>query len=144
MRRRAMADITLSDGTFIPRNTMLLVYSSKQMRDPELYKNPEEFQADRFYDMRKVAGKENQAQFVTTSPEHMGFSHGQHSCPGRFFAANETKILLCHLLLKYDIRVTEGSPRDSVAFGFALIPNPAARLDIRRRKEEIDLVGLPS
>ncbi|OAL47371.1 trichothecene C-8 hydroxylase [Pyrenochaeta sp. DS3sAY3a] len=144
MRRRAMADITLSDGTFIPRNTMLLVYSSKQMRDPKLYKNPEEFQADRFYDMRKVAGKENQAQFVTTSPEHMGFSHGQHSCPGRFFASNETKILLCHLLLKYEIRVTEGSPRDSVAFGFALIPNPAARLDIRRRKEEIDLVGLPS
>ena len=96
-----MADITLSDGTFIPRDTMLLVLS-QQMRDPALYGNPEEFRPDRFYTMRKVSGKENHAQFVTTSPEHMGFSHGQHSCPGRFFAANETKILLCHLLLKYD------------------------------------------
>ena len=141
MRRTTTADVTLSDGTFIPRNTMTLTMSD-QFRDPEIYSDPDKFQFDRFYNMRQIPGKENHAQFVTTSPQHMGFSHGQHSCPGRFFAANETKILLCHLLLKYDIRLAQDSPTDSVAFGFALIPNPGARLDIRRRKEEIDLSAL--
>lgn len=141
MRRRVMSDVTLSDGTFLPRGTMTLT-ASDQFRDPTIYPDPDKFQYDRFYNMRQIAGQANQAQFVTTSPQHMGFSHGQHSCPGRFFAANETKILMCHLLLKYDIRMTEGSPKDSVAFGFALIPNPQARIDIRRRKEELDLSSL--
>lgn len=27
-------------------------------------------------------------------------THGQRSCPGRFFATNEIKYALCHLLLK--------------------------------------------
>lgn len=141
MRRRATEDITLSDGTFIPRKTMTLV-SSHQMRDPDIYPNPDKFDPYRFYNMRQVPGKENLAQFVTTSPQHMGFSHGAHSCPGRFFAGNETKILLCHLLLKYDIRLAKGSPTDSVAFGFALVPHPEARIDLRRRQEEIDLSSL--
>lgn len=141
MRRMAMEDITLSEGTFIPCGTMLLVYTNK-FQNPDVYPNPDQFDPYRFYEMRQIPGKENLAQFVTTSPEHMGFSHGQHSCPGRFFAANETKILLCHLLLKYDIRLAKGSPVDSVAFGFALIPNPKARIEVRRRKEEIDLLNL--
>jgi cytochrome P450 len=141
MRRLTKTDVTLSDGTFIPQDTMTLTMSD-QFRDPTVYPNPDKFQFDRFYNMRQIPGKENHAQFVTTSPQHMGFSHGQHSCPGRFFAANETKILMCHLLLKYDIKLTQGSPSDSVAFGFAIIPNPGARLDIRRRKEEIDLSAL--
>ncbi|KAJ5638388.1 hypothetical protein N7490_008267 [Penicillium lividum] len=138
MRRLVKQDITLSDGEFLPRGTMTLVLS-QQMRDPSLYPNPDEFQPDRFLKMRQIPGKENQAQFVTTSPQHMGFSHGRHACPGRFFAGTETKILLCHLLLKYDFRLTDQSPSDSVAFGFALIPNPGVKLDIRRRKEELDL-----
>lgn len=141
MRRRAMEDITLSDGTFLPRKTMLLV-SSHQMRDAAIYPDPDVFDPYRFYKMRQIPGKENFAQFVTTSPEHMGFSHGAHACPGRFFAANETKIMLCHFLLKYDVRLSKGSPSDSVAYGFALVPDPQARLDIRRRKEEIDLSAL--
>ena len=136
-----MEDITLSDGTFLPRRTMTLVYSP-QMRDPNLYPNPDVFDPYRFHNMRNLPGKENLAQFVTASPQHMGFSYGAHACPGRFFAANEVKILFCHLLLKYDIRMAKGSPVDSVAFGFALIPNPKARIEIRRRKEEIDLLAL--
>jgi len=112
------------------------------MRDPNLYPNPDVFDPYRFHNMRNLPGKENLAQFVTASPQHMGFSYGAHACPGRFFAANEVKILFCHLLLKYDIRMAKGSPVDSVAFGFALIPNPKARIEIRRRKEEIDLLAL--
>lgn len=37
----------------------------------------------------------------------MGFGFGRHSCPGRFFAANEVKIALCHILLKYDFKLAE-------------------------------------
>jgi cytochrome P450 len=48
--------------------------------------------------------KEMFRHFVSTSPEHMAFGFGKHSCPGRFFAAIEVKIALCHILLKYDFK----------------------------------------
>ncbi|KAJ1325847.1 tenellin biosynthesis cytochrome P450 monooxygenase [Microdochium nivale] len=40
---------------------------------------------------------------VSTSDKFMGFSHGSHACPGRFFAANQLKIALAHIALHYDI-----------------------------------------
>lgn len=138
MRRRVMEDMTLSDGTFLPEGTLLVVASS-QLRDPKIYPNPDKFDIYRFYNMRQLPGKENVGQFVTTSPDHVGFGHGPHACPGRFFASNQIKVALCHILLKYDIRVSKGSPTDSMAFGLSLVANPRARLDIRRRKEELDL-----
>lgn len=89
--------------------------------------------------MRKIPGKENTGQFVTTSPEQPAFGHGTHACPGRFFASNQIKIAMCHILLKYDFKLSEGSPSDLVSFGLAAMANPGVRLDIRRRKAELDL-----
>ncbi|EXJ92197.1 hypothetical protein A1O3_00747 [Capronia epimyces CBS 606.96] len=49
-------------------------------------------------------------QFIATSPTYLGFGHGRHSCPGRFFAANELKLLVAYLLTRYDIQmVVEGT-----------------------------------
>jgi cytochrome P450 len=92
--------------------------------------------------MRQTPGKENQAHFVTTSPESLGFGHGQHACPGRFFAANEVKVLLCHLLLKYDFELIPGSDYSIQPYGFNLNTNKGAKIRVRRRKEEIDLDSL--
>ncbi|EXJ93891.1 hypothetical protein A1O1_02284 [Capronia coronata CBS 617.96] len=48
-------------------------------------------------------------QFIATSPTYLGFGHGRHACPGRFFAANELKLLIAYLVMRYDIQmVTEG------------------------------------
>jgi len=42
-------------------------------------------------------------QFVSVSPNSLGFGYGRHACPGRFFAANEIKLLLIHAMLTYDM-----------------------------------------
>ncbi|KAI3397101.1 hypothetical protein diail_11244 [Diaporthe ilicicola] len=41
-----------------------------------------DFDGHRFLRMRQTPGKENQAHFVTTGPDSLGFGHGQHACPG--------------------------------------------------------------
>jgi len=136
-----MEDMTLSDGTFLPKGTLTVVASS-QLRDPKLYPNPDRFDIYRFYNMRKIPGMENTGQFVTTSQDYSAWGHGKHACPGRFLASNTIKIALCHLLIKYDFRLSEGSPTDLVPFGFSLVADPAARVDVRRREQELDLDAL--
>ncbi|KAF4880297.1 Cytochrome P450 monooygenase 1 [Colletotrichum siamense] len=141
MGRIADADVHLSDGTVIPKGMKVAVANTSR-NDPTIYENPLEFDGYRFLRMRQTPGKENQAHFVTTSPDSLGFGHGQHACPGRFFAANEVKIAMCHLLLKYDLELVPGSDSSVQVHGFNLNSNRGAKIRVRRRKEEINLESL--
>lgn len=78
---------------------------------------------------------------INSSLQHMVFGHGTHACPGRFFASNEMKIALCHLLLKYDWSLcpgqTERPANLQVDQGF--LTDPSVKVMIKRRIEEINL-----
>lgn len=109
-----------------------------QMWDSSVYPEGDKFDGYRFLSLRQIPGKETSSQLVATSPEHMGFGHGKHACPGRFFAANEMKIALCHMLLKYDFKAVDECP-PVLKRGVSLLANPTGKVAIRRRKEEIAL-----
>ncbi|KAI2628259.1 cytochrome P450 monooxygenase [Xylaria nigripes] len=139
IRRSVDADIRLSDGTLLKKGSRLHI-DTNLMDDPTIYEDPEEWKADRFLKMRSIPGKENMAQLVTTSNDHLGFGHGDHGCPGRFFAASELKIALCHLLLKYDWDFAPGTETESVSHGFRQKVNPRTRMLCRKReKVELDI-----
>lgn len=93
MHRLATTDVTLSNGMHIKKGQMTGI-SSHNMWSPEIYENPEMFDGYRFLQRRKLPGYEMKSQLVSTSTDHLGFSHGKHACPGRFFAANEVKIAM--------------------------------------------------
>ncbi|CCE30819.1 probable cytochrome P450 monooxygenase (lovA) [Claviceps purpurea 20.1] len=138
MRRMTTENIKLADGTVLPKNTLTLVSAHKHW-DAGSYEEPHRFDGYRFYNLRQVPGKENVSQLVSVSPDHMGFGYGLHACPGRFFASEEIKLVLCHILLKYDFRLVEGTDIEPRKFGLNMNANPAAKLAVRRRKEEIIL-----
>ncbi|KAF9889504.1 hypothetical protein FE257_007214 [Aspergillus nanangensis] len=127
MRRLAAQNIGLSDGTVIPKGASVFV-SCERMWDPKIYPAPEKFDAYRFLKLRETAGHETSAQSVSPSPEHMGFGLGKHACPGRFFAINEVKIALCHILLKYDFKLAEGYTPKPRKNGLSLNSDPFARI----------------
>ncbi|KAF7523222.1 hypothetical protein G7054_g11845 [Neopestalotiopsis clavispora] len=102
MNRYVDQEVTLSDGTVLPKGSRLMVAAN--FKDPQVYSEPEGFDAERFVKKRQESGQENGWQLATTTSDYTLFGHGQHACPGRFFAINELKILLCHLLLKYEWR----------------------------------------
>ncbi|TEA20702.1 Cytochrome P450 monooygenase 1 [Colletotrichum sidae] len=140
LRRFATANITLPDGTLIRKGERTVVVCD-QMMDPDVYPDPETFDIYRFKRMRDEAGADSKAQLVSVSPEHVGFGYGAAACPGRFLAANEVKIALCHLLLKYDWKVAK-RPYKRLVIGTSSFVGPEAMISFRRRKEEVDLEAL--
>ncbi|KAK5167155.1 uncharacterized protein LTR77_007885 [Saxophila tyrrhenica] len=138
MNRLVKNDIILSDGTKLPKGSRILVPDDRT-HDPSIFPEPEKFDVSRFLTLREQSGGESKHQFVTTTSDHLGFGHGQHACPGRFFASNEMKIALSFILLRYDLKFPdgEGRPKD-LAFETANMTAPNLKVQIRRRKEEID------
>ncbi|KAK5629879.1 hypothetical protein RRF57_005594 [Xylaria bambusicola] len=136
MRRVATKPVSLSDGTYLPKGTKMAV-SSYKMWDAETYALPDTWDGYRFLRMREGGGHDvitpHEALLVSTSERHLGFGHGKHACPGRFFAASELKVALAHILTKYDIKLPEGAEVKHRVTGASFYADPFAQLAIRRR-----------
>ncbi|KAK7713135.1 hypothetical protein SLS57_007465 [Botryosphaeria dothidea] len=137
MGRKVMAPLTLSDGTRLPAGAHVAI-PTWPMKDSFYYENPGKFDGRRFLEKRSEPGNEHRWQFVTTTPEHLGFGHGQHACPGRFFASNEIKIAMAHILMKYDWKFEGEVPLKSLRDS-EWIPDPTAKIMVRKREPEIPL-----
>lgn len=105
------------------------------MRDPAVYENPEEWDPARFLRLRSEPSKASEAHLVCPSRDHLGFGYGIHACPGRFFAVHEIKVLLCHLLVKYDWKLAPGTDTSFGYLGDTIFANPETKVLIRRREE---------
>lgn len=140
MHRIASTDIPLPDGHTVPKGAQIKVMMDAHW-NPTVYPDPEVFDPARYLKLRSQEGQENNWQFVTVNENMLGFGHGKHACPGRFFASNEVKIALCWMLIKYDWELVQ--PLDQGWYlGLEVITDSEAKLRYRRRKEEIDLSAI--
>lgn len=63
-------------------------------------------------------------------------SSSRHS-PGRFFAVNELKVIVSHIINEYDLKAeTEGVVPDPVWFGTTPVPDSKAVVYFRKRVRE--------
>ena len=79
VQRKALKDITLVDGTFIPKGTMVCAASYPMHHDDAHYADAEEFDPFRFSRMREKEGEGVKHQFVNTSLDYISFGHGRHA-----------------------------------------------------------------
>ncbi|KAL6155384.1 Cytochrome P450 monooxygenase bsc2 [Exserohilum turcicum] len=140
MHRRVMKGHVLSDGTQLPKNSRIMVMNDK-LRDSSVYEDPDTFKYDRFARLREQPGQEDQHQLASTSSDFATFGHGEHACPGRFFAANQLKITTACLLLKYDFRFQPGQAERAHVVPFEMVEtiDPTLKVEVRRRSEELDV-----
>lgn len=141
MRRIALQDVTISGGLTIRKGERIGI-DAYNMLDPKIHKEPEKYDMYRFMRMREDPNNAIKAQLVSTSPEHLEFGHGHYACPGRFLAADEIKIALCYLLLKYEWKLAPGTSLEYIKAAFFQNVNPLNKLLYKRRKEEITLENI--
>ena len=129
-----MKDFTFSDGTTIPRGTLVSASSHNVHFDDKVYEDPLRFDGFRFSKMREASEKKVGVGMVSSSPVHLPFGHGRHVCPGRYFAAYELKLLFAHILMTYDVKLEiEGVRPPDVWVATTCVPNPKAKVLIRKR-----------
>lgn len=71
---------------------------------------------------------------VTATENYLPFGMGKHSCPGRYFAAVESKLFLAYLAANYDLKLTKGGRPNFVTIGHFPIPPMKGKLMVRRKK----------
>ena len=135
-QRLARKDITLSDGTLIPKGTMVFTPAFAIAHDPNLYSDPSIFDGLRFYHLRqRSADDNNKYQFTTVNREQMQFGMGRHACSGRWMASYQIKLVLAALITKYEFKLMDGKRPRNTGFMTNLHPDLKGQVLFRERNE---------
>lgn len=126
-QRKVYKPITLSNGQFIPAGVIIEIPAHSIVHDPERFDKPDEFDAFRHSRARNnnasvAAGPDGEKkapggggaaahQMVSTSLNNLPFGYGRQACPGRFFAANEIKMIVARAIMDYEIRLADGATK---------------------------------
>ena len=90
-----MKDVTLNDGTFLPKGTLVLAATYPIHLDEDNYASAAEFDPFRFSRMREASeGESTKHQFVNTSIEYVLFGHGKHAWYVRHMHMIEMRVLM--------------------------------------------------
>jgi len=156
-RVRAANGIVLENGVWVPKGATVGVAQEGIHFDENFYERAWEFDAFRFSRSKEeltsegsrakdeTAGETDNTvtkkprrneDLVTTSPHFLAFSHGLHACPGRFFAANQLKLLIVHFVLNYDVQPLATRPPNT-ALGDVMIPPLKATMRVRRKARKV-------
>ncbi|KAI6098493.1 cytochrome P450 [Pisolithus sp. B1] len=136
VQRKAMKNLTLSDGTFIPMGTHLSVLTHAIHHDSAVYENPGVFDPFRFSRLHDNESENARHGMVTVTRDYFPFGYGKHACPGRFLACNELKTMLAHILTSYDVKFEDSISRPtSMHWDLNIIADPTARVMFRKRTD---------
>jgi cytochrome P450 len=129
--------LTTPSGVRVPKGTTVGVPSYAVLQDSSIYEDAQTFKPFRFAEARdEMKGSEYvqraRLSFATTNNDYLVFGHGRNACPGRFFAANELKLVLAHLVMNYDIEQLRTRP-GNIWFGVNRVPPFKATIRIRKR-----------
>ncbi|KAH7310882.1 cytochrome P450 [Stachybotrys elegans] len=138
----------------IPRGTVLAVPMDPIHRDESIYPDANTFNPYRFLrpdgirgifdqiDAKHGGGATSPPQqtdgskvksSVTLDDAFLGFGFGKHACPGRFFALNEMKVFVAHMVLHYDIECLDRRPELTNVI-WLKVPYNDGRVRVRKRQ----------
>ncbi|CAH0014441.1 unnamed protein product [Clonostachys rhizophaga] len=117
-QRKVLKSFALSSGQVIPKGQIIEIAAGSVSKDSEFFEDLETFDALRFHKMRETKQRSGtgrsaaeivaNSQFVSVGTSSLAFGYGRHACPGRFFAANEIKMVVATALLHYEMKMPDG------------------------------------
>jgi len=118
---RQTGDAAASYNGYSLSNSILVVNAYVMGRHPDLWKDPDQFKPERFYD-----GSEDDI-----NSKFMAFSRGPRDCIGKYFAILEAKLAVSALAMKYDLECV--NPNDRIFTFLTNVPEDGAKVKFRPR-----------
>ncbi|KIK66386.1 hypothetical protein GYMLUDRAFT_38189 [Collybiopsis luxurians FD-317 M1] len=135
VERKVLKDFTFSNGVTVPAGATLAIPVWAIHHDNDYFPDADKFDGFRFSRMRENPDQSSKHQMVTPTTDYLIFGTGRHACPGRFFAVNEVKAIIAHLLLAYDFKLeVEGALPPVRWFGSRGVQDDKTKFWFRRRK----------
>lgn len=131
-----------AEGWRAPQGTLMGLDIHNVQHDPDIYPNPNTYDAFRFSrsteeadasTVHKEVSGTKAARLLTTSDVFLAFSHGRHSCPGRFFASLEMKLMLAHMVMHYEFQPLKSRP-SNIYLGRTVLPSMTTTIKVRRKE----------
>jgi len=134
-QRKILKPVKLSNGLELPVGVIVQCNTAILDEAPKHWGDPYEFDGFRFFKLRSNPSESNQYQFASPTINSMEFGLGKDACPGRFFASNQIKIVLAHVIRNYEIRLEhpqKGRPKN-LMFEVNVLADPTARIMLKRK-----------
>ncbi|KAH8709422.1 Cytochrome P450 monooxygenase paxP [Beauveria bassiana] len=129
--------VTLHDGVILPEGAHIQMAVHEIGMDPDRVPNPAKFDGMRQYNNRKRPGQGNCYQYTTTSENNLYFGYGKVSCPGRFFADQNIKMIVSNILIRYRLRYAGGAigrPKNTTLYD-VVIPDLSTLIEFKLRED---------
>jgi sterol 14-demethylase len=110
----------------VPKGDTVIVSPALQHRLPEVYKNPDKFDPDRF--------SEERAEDKSSPFAYIGFGGGRHACIGQNFGLMQVKTIVATLLRTYELEPLDPFPETNYA---AMVVGPKGTPRIRYRRRQL-------
>jgi cytochrome P450 len=110
-------------------------FNAFRFADPDVSNIVDNFATQEDVKSDKADACERKAKSTATLDDaFLGFGFGRYACPGRFFALNEIKVFIAHMLLNYDVEHMEIRPKplDTV---WLKLPLHGGKIRVRRRSK---------
>ena len=134
MPRKVVKDHTFIDGTKVPCGATVAVATENAHLNDNVYPDALTFDPFRFVKLKEQDATGRKFDIVTTSNDSLSFGHGRHSCPGRYFAACELKLMFAHVVMNYDVKIeNDGVRPKDLWFLTSCVPNRDAKIFFRKR-----------
>ncbi|KAI9298468.1 cytochrome P450 [Neoconidiobolus thromboides FSU 785] len=115
LSRKPNRPVTLESNLVVDTNQSIMLHLGLAMKDPVLFKNPEEFEPERFLmteDNKTKINKKMTSLLLT-------FGYGARMCLGNQFSLLEQKVFLIALLLEFNVSLPENSPH----YNYPILPS---------------------
>jgi len=132
----------------IPCGAMIGLDFWTRHHDPEIYPQPDKYDAFRFSRPREEHSVQHPSDKTseeylrmksldctyTASDTFLVFGMGKYACPGRFFVTMELKLLLAYVIMNYDVELLSKRPSNHWVGGL-ILPGRSTNLRVRRRTD---------
>ncbi|OHX00765.1 cytochrome p450 [Colletotrichum incanum] len=143
-QHKVLKPFVLSNGQVIPAGVIVEVPAGSIVADRSVFENVDVFDHLRFYNLRQYKGNQKSgtkaaevvanSQFISVSESSLTFGYGRHACPGRFFAANEIKMIMANILLHCEVKNPEGviERHKNIRTGSRMNPDHTKKIMLRK------------
>ncbi|KAI0114415.1 cytochrome P450 [Nemania sp. FL0031] len=142
-RRQALKDFAFADGTRVKKGDWACVPAKAILQDERYFPSATNFQGFRFAPPEKVASKiqtvyqpEGPSRYSDLSENYHAWGIGGIVCPGRFYSAIATKLIVAHVLKNFDCELLHQYKRKSTIWRSYVLPREDVLIRFSPRKKE--------